>query len=196
MAIDALLDGPIPGENYTSDTKNYPWHRPPDIVDIDEAIQWSIENLTEEEAGFAMLSLVEAGTDIVTAADIFVTIGIAKGKWTPDFAILLAGPVARILEIMAKAYEVDYKLGLEKRGPRMTSAFLKAAREGRVEPVDMGGGEEAAPEAPAPFPAAAGGLMGAPTDALPAPEDEQMSMLGYGPEEEQPPMDTPIEEQQ
>lgn len=193
MAIDALLDGPIPGENYTSDTKNYPWHRPPDIVDIDEAIQWSIENLTEEEAGFAMLSLIEAGTDIVTAADIFVTIGIAKGKWTPDFAILLAGPVARVLEIMAKAYEVEYKLGLEKRGPRMTSAFLKAAREGRVEPVDMGG-EEAATEAP-PAPIAAGGLMGAPMAGLPAPEDEQMSMLGYGPEEE-PPMDTPIEEQQ
>lgn len=193
MAIDALLDGPIPGENYTSDTKNYPWHRPPDIVDIDEAIQWSIENLTEEDAGFAMLSLIEAGTDIVTASDIFVTIGIAKGKWTPDFAILLAGPVARILEIMAKAYEVDYKLGIEKRGPRMTSAFLKAAREGKVEPIEMGD-EETAPEAPAPI--AASGLMGAPMADLPAPEDEQMSMLGYGPDEEQPPMDTPIEEQQ
>lgn len=192
MAIDALLDGPIPGENYTSDTKNYPWHRPPDIVDIDDAIQWSMENLTEEDAGFAMLSLIEAGTDIVTAADIFVTIGIAKGKWTPDFAILLAGPVARILEIMAKAYEVDYKLGLEKRGPRMTSAFLKAAREGRVEPIEMAE-EEAAPDAPAPI--AAGGLMGAPMAGLPAPEDEQMSMLGYGPEDDQP-MDTPVEEQQ
>lgn len=191
MAIEALLDGPIPGENYTSDTKNYPWHRPPEIMDIDEAIQWSMENLTEEEAGFAMLSLIEAGTDIVTTADIFVTTGIAKGKWTPDFALLLAGPVTRILEIMAKAYEIDYSLGLDKRSPRMTSAFLKAAREGSIEPIEMAAEEGAEP---APAPAAVGGLMGAPVEGLPAPDDEQMSMLGYGPEE--PPMNPQIEEQQ
>ena len=29
---------PIPGANYTSDTRNYPWHRPSDITTYDEAV--------------------------------------------------------------------------------------------------------------------------------------------------------------
>ena len=37
---DKNFDAPIPGENYTAETKNYPWHRPPDIVDYDEAIDF------------------------------------------------------------------------------------------------------------------------------------------------------------
>ena len=36
-------NAPIPGANYTSDTRNYPWHRPPDITDVDEALEHIME---------------------------------------------------------------------------------------------------------------------------------------------------------
>ena len=31
----AQPSGPIPGENFTSDERNYPWHRPPEYTDMD-----------------------------------------------------------------------------------------------------------------------------------------------------------------
>ena len=31
-----MFDAPIAGENFTSDTRNYPWHRPPEITDYDD----------------------------------------------------------------------------------------------------------------------------------------------------------------
>ena len=41
MRTEPEFDGPIPGENFTSETKNYPWHRPPEITDYDEALEFA-----------------------------------------------------------------------------------------------------------------------------------------------------------
>ena len=105
--------GPIPGANYTSDTRNWPWHRPPDITDLDEAIEYVSLDLNESEDGLRYVAMMESGIPINAIADIIVTKGIGRGKWSPDFAILVAGPVARLLEITAKVYDVDYDLGLD-----------------------------------------------------------------------------------
>ena len=61
-------NAPIPGANYTSDTRNYPWHRPPDITDLDEALEYIMDRLTETDAGMRYMSLIEAGTPVTTSA--------------------------------------------------------------------------------------------------------------------------------
>ena len=37
-----------------------------------------------------------------------------QGYWTVDFGILLAGPIAKILTIIAKTFDVKYELGIEE----------------------------------------------------------------------------------
>lgn len=188
---DILFDAPIPGENYTSDTKNYPWHRPPEIDDLDAGIEYSMNALLDDEdMFFQYMAYLDGGLSVVTTTDIFVTMGIANGKWTPDFALLLAGPVSRILEIMAKAYGIDAELGLESGKAPPTSVFKNAARDGTLVPKEEVREEvEEALDIEPPT----GGLMGlgAPANTLiSAPEGEQMTMLGYGPEDdEEPPME-------
>ena len=59
------FDGPIPGENYTSDTKNYPWHRPPEYDDLDKAIEYIGKRLTNQEYAVGVLTMLEAGIPIV-----------------------------------------------------------------------------------------------------------------------------------
>jgi hypothetical protein len=119
---------PLPGENYLSDTKNYPWHRPPEITDMDEAIEKSLEKLTSEEGSIGVLTMLELGLDVATIADIFLTNAIGAGKWTPDFAILLAGPVAHIICLMAKGYGIEYDLGVDDTVKPKTAAFYKEVR--------------------------------------------------------------------
>jgi len=43
------FEAPIPGANFTADTRNYSWHRPPDLVDYDEAVGYMIDKIDEPE---------------------------------------------------------------------------------------------------------------------------------------------------
>jgi len=170
MALIQPIDGPIPGENFTSNTKNYPWHRPPEFTDIDDAIEYTIKKFRKKEAAFGLITMIEMGMDISTLTRTYVVNGIGQGRWTPDFAILLAGPVARIMMLMAKSYGVEYDLGIDDSLPP-TKVFLdfvgkvspqravEAAES--VEATDVAAPtEEPAGEAPTP---STGGFMSRPT---------------------------------
>lgn len=132
MAIDPnVMDGPIPGENFTSDTKNYPWHRPPEYTNLDDAIEASFKKLTGDEAAFGLLTMLEMGETVAELTETFLMSGIGAGKWTPDFAILMAGPVSHIIYLMAKGYGIDCDLGIDKKNKAPTTAFWKAAVKDR-----------------------------------------------------------------
>lgn len=161
---------PIPGANYTSDTRNYPWHRPPDITSMDKAIEYVTKDLNDGPDGFRYMSMLGAGIPVTMVTDFIVTKGIGRGKWAPDLGILSAGPIARLLMIMAKTYGVEYEVGTDEE-VSVTSAQtlrelsgdptlkLKKAKEEPEEEIDQG-------------------FMAV------APEEEQNSMLGYEQDED------------
>jgi hypothetical protein len=175
LAKPKIPSGPIPGANYTSDTRNWPWHRPPDITNLDEALEYLMTRLTETSAGKRYMSLISTGVKITTITDMVVTMGVGRGKFTPDFAILLAGPVARMLEIMAKTYDVEYDLGIDKKDTYTNAVtyreIYKLGLPEEESEEDQEVEEEEVSEEPQ-------GLMSAVS------EEEQSSMLGYDVEEE------------
>lgn len=135
MADINLFDGPIPGENYTSDTKNYPWHRPPEFTDFDKAIDMIGKKLLKEGAADSIVTMIELGIDVTTMAQMFLMSGVSQGKWTVDFALLLAGPVAHMICILCEMDGVDYDLGIgEKKKP--SAVFFK-----EIEKSKRGGNE-------------------------------------------------------
>lgn len=159
---------PIPGANYTSDTRNYPWHRPPDITDMDKVIEYVTKDLNDGPDAFRYMSMLGAGIPITMVTDFIVTKGIGRGKWSPDLALLSAGPIARLLMIMAKAYKIEFDIGTDEETSVTSSQTL----------IELGGGEilkpakfEEASEEPDE------GFMSV------APEEEQNSMLGYDEDE-------------
>ena len=123
-----FFDAPIPGENYTTDTKNFPWHRPPEYTLPDDAIQWSIERLLDDEYSMDYMTMLEMGFTVSDVARMFCMAGIMNGKWSVDIALLIAGPIAHILRIMARGYEIDYEMGYEK-APSPSFKTLKALAE-------------------------------------------------------------------
>lgn len=128
--IKSQLNGPIPGENFTSDTKNYPWHRPPDFDDLNDALEHSFKHLSKDRSAFGLLTMLDNGMTIVQATTAFVISGVGSGKWTPDYAMLMAGPIARFIEMMAESYNVKAELGLDPVNARfMTNAYFRAQQE-------------------------------------------------------------------
>mgnify|MGYP001579953190 FL=1 len=178
------FEAPIPGANLVADTRNYPWHRPPDLTDYDEAVAYMIDRITQEEQAELLYSLLEIKTPVTAIVSGLLMQAIAKGKFQIDLAILIAGPVARYIQIWADDEEYNYEMGITNPDRiRMTPTLLKVA----LGIID----EDADQQEPAPMAMPAGGLMGAPEDPVEgqASEDEQASMLGMM-------ADEPVEEEQ
>lgn len=135
MALLTPLDQPIPGENFTSDTKNYPWHRPPEHTDLNKAIEATIKHMTKRQAAFGLLTALESGVTISQAARALVVSGISSGKWTPDFAILMVGPIARIMQTMANGYGIKAELGIDP--DKDTPTFAAIEFDPDAEEIDM-----------------------------------------------------------
>jgi hypothetical protein len=179
------FNAPIAGANYTADIRNYPWHRPPDISNYDEGVDYLLGKLKEPETHELVFSMLDLDMPISTVVSTLMMQSISKGKFAIDLSILMAGPVARYISIIADSQNVKYDMGVgDADRIKITPTSLKMAL-GILEADEAEEIDEATEEAPAAVPE---GLMGAPELAqiTQASDDEQASMLGLNVEEEEP----------
>jgi hypothetical protein len=175
------FDGPIPGENFTSDVRNYPWHRPPDNTDYVQIVDRAIHKLNEPERTAFTIALLETGETIVDIVTGMTRIGVARGKMSIDMAILAAGPIARMIETIAEKAGIDYERGWEQEPRIVTAELLRAMGAKAGEDVDTSILEDTADVAQ--DDAEMMGLMAQGEDEAPA--DVQSEMLGDTPEDEE-----------
>lgn len=179
------IDAPVPGANLLADTRNYPWHRPPDITDYDEAVSYMISRISQEEQAELVYSLLQIDTTVTTVVSGLLMQSIAKGKIPIDLAILISGPVARYIEVLAQTNGYKYDMGTDTSDRvKITPTLLKMAM-GIVED-DEEEMEDTPEEVVSAMPE--GGLMGAPMDQdnMTASDEEQASMLGMDADSEEP----------
>ena len=179
------IDAPVPGANLLADTRNYPWHRPPDITDYDEAVSYMISRISQEEQAELVYSLLQIDTTVTTIVSGLLMQSIAKGKIPIDLAILISGPVARYIEVIAQTNGYKYDMGTDTSDRvKITPTLLKMAM-GIVEDDDEEM-EDTPEEVVSAIPE--GGLMGAPMDQdkMTASDEEQASMLGMDADSEEP----------
>jgi len=180
-----MFDAPVAGANYAADTRNYPWHRPPEITEYDEGVDYLLEKLNDTETHELVFSLLEIETSVSTVVSTLMMQGISRGKFPIDLAILMAGPVARYISIIADGEAIKYDMGVgDEDRIRITPTALKVA----LGIIDDEAPEEAPEE---PTEEAVGGLMGAPSvdEISAASEDEQAAMLGLTADEEEAPVE-------
>tara|TARA_R110002096_G_scaffold73327_4_gene173960 strand:- start:1843 stop:2412 length:570 start_codon:yes stop_codon:yes gene_type:complete len=174
-----MFDAPIAGANYASDTKNYPWHRPPDIVSYDEGVDYMITKINEPESLELVFSLLKIDTKVATVVTSLLMQAISRGKYSIDLAILMAGPLARYIGIIADEQNIKFDMGVgDKDRIKITPTSLKLAL-GIVDDDEEPTAPDEVVEESTPMPE--GGLMGAPTDTemtAAASDDEQSEMLG------------------
>lgn len=170
------FDGPIPGENFTAEVKNYPWHRPPDEIDFVRIVDKSIKKMATKERTGLILSALESGETILDFVAGTARVSVGNGRLPIDMAILAAGPIARYIESLAEAAGIEYERGWEQDPAMLTPGKLRAYG-GTVEEVEERQAEETSETDDD-----GSGLMGVPSNI--ATEDEQAAMLGFTGEEE------------
>ena len=65
---EAALMAAVPGQSLTDYPKNYPWERPPEMTDPNEAIKFHIDRIADEDVIDNVLDLLEFGIPAKTLA--------------------------------------------------------------------------------------------------------------------------------
>jgi hypothetical protein len=155
------FDGPIPGQSLTGAPKAYPWERPPEVTDPEQAIELHITRLNNEEKIEAILEMLQMGIDVKTLTEGIARAGVANGVHSIDIGLLVAPVIHEFIVSIAEEAGVEFDEGLEDKSKKARGrdavekakaevALEKAlqARKGPKAATPTQDLEMAAPEAP------------------------------------------------
>ena len=106
---EAALMAAVPGQSLTDYPKNYPWERPPEITDPNDAIKFHIDRIADEDVIDNVLDLLEFGIHAKTLSESMMTAAVGSGIHSIDVSLIIE-PIVR--DFMMKAADmagVNYK---------------------------------------------------------------------------------------
>jgi hypothetical protein len=104
-----VFNGPIPGESLTSEPGNYPWEQPPLHVDPMDALEYHMEQLTDETVTDNVLEMIDLGVPVSVVADTMLSSAIMNGIHTVDVKMLLQPVIFMQLKALADVAGIEYK---------------------------------------------------------------------------------------
>ena len=163
----------IPGENLTVNGKNYPWHKPPQYAEFDDAFEFFADTILGDPKRLSSLSLLASnGLSALTITQTLLIQAVGAGKISPDMSILIAGPVYKTLTKMLTALNVRHLTGYDTQEEMAdylkymeSKQYLKdmeASKKYKLTKEQQDEMERITDEAMEEIPE--GGLMGAPTN--------------------------------
>jgi len=137
---------PLPGENWTSDRSNYPWHMPPEYTDVDVALDKLSDVITDFETATGFLVLAEMGVPLYRIASTVLMAGVSSGKWNIDLALLMAGPLTKMIEMICIGFDVPYDTGLSDKPVKFNTGAFFTGGTPQVNDAGLQGLKDAMPD--------------------------------------------------
>ena len=107
------FERPIPGQSLTTEPKNAPYERPPEISNPVEALDAHIENLLKPGAMEDVLYFLEYGIDLVTLVQGILRGAVIEGIHSIDVSLIIAPVIHEYIKGFADAADLDYDEGFE-----------------------------------------------------------------------------------
>jgi hypothetical protein len=142
-----MIQAPIPGQSLTTPPGNFPYERPPEINDPEEAIQMHLTRLNNSEMRSDILDALELDVSVRELTEGILRSAVAEGIHSIDTSLIVAPVVHEFIRLVATEEGVEFDEGLvdkkeeEKRtkavtvakAKKMLSKFLKENPEEKVE---------------------------------------------------------------
>jgi len=127
------FSAPIPGQSLTTEPKAYPWERPPEINDPEEAIQMHLKRLMRPDVLEAALDAMELGdVDVHTLTKGIMRGAVANGIHSIDVALIAAPVVHEYLRQAADSFGIQVDDGFEDKAAeemrKQSQIALRAAK--------------------------------------------------------------------
>lgn len=104
----SMLRAPIPGMSLTTEPGNRPWENPPQLVSVDEAIEFYAEKILDPDKADAILDAMDQEISIEVMADTITTSAVMDGIHTIDVSVLVTPVIQEMLRYVGDLNEVEY----------------------------------------------------------------------------------------
>lgn len=114
-----MFEAPIPGQSLTSAPKKYPYERPPEISDPEDAIKMHLSRLSKKDKVQDILDILEVDKDLVSVVDLtqgLLRSAVAEGIHSIDVSLSIAPVIHEYIKGLAEDAGIDYEEGLENKG--------------------------------------------------------------------------------
>ena len=102
-----MFDAPLPGQSLTTTPKNYPWERPPEMSNLNKAIDYYMEKLSSEETIDNLLEMLELKTPVTAMVNAITTVGVMQGLHSVDVKLLVSPMIHEYIRAIGKRAQVD-----------------------------------------------------------------------------------------
>ena len=111
VQLEPELDAPIPGMSLTHELGNRPWQSPPEMVTVEDAIDYYIPRIGNPKSISQVLALLESGAPLTNIAETMTLVGTMEGKHTVDVAVLVNPIIVEYLKGIGDVTNTPYTLG-------------------------------------------------------------------------------------
>lgn len=109
-----MFPNPIPGEHMTTDKSAYRWHKPAQISDFDDTIEYFVDKvLSKKKSIESLVQMAGTGINLVNMVQMIGTTMVMGGVIHPRLALLSAGPMYKLLKDMFDVGGVSYLSGFD-----------------------------------------------------------------------------------
>jgi len=105
----SLLDAPIPGQSLTDQPKNWPWENPPDMADPEEATQYYINKLADEEIMDDLTVLLGSDMPLAPFVKTLLTMGVMNGLHSIDVSMIIAPVIHAFIKAAMTSYGIEVR---------------------------------------------------------------------------------------
>ena len=106
---EAALMAAVPGQSLTDYPKNYPWERPPEIVDPNDAIKYHIDRVSDESNIDNVLDVLEFGIPAKILSEAMMSGAVASGIHSIDVSLIIEPIVRDFIMKAADMAGIEYK---------------------------------------------------------------------------------------
>tara|TARA_R110002126_G_scaffold73696_2_gene183746 strand:- start:228 stop:746 length:519 start_codon:yes stop_codon:yes gene_type:complete len=101
----------IPGQSLTAEPRNAPYENPPEMTKPEDAIEWHLDRLTEEDRLDALVDALELGLDVVTLTEGLLRGAVMDGRHGVDVSLIIAPVIHEFIKSTADKAGVEYEEG-------------------------------------------------------------------------------------
>ena len=119
------FDSPIPGQSLTDEPGKWSFEKPPQIVEIDDAIAFVVEKTEgNPSAKQEFVKQMLSGMPIESIVNTISLAGFAEGMWSPDIAEMIKLPLASYFMGIAEDANIEVALFNSNEDDGMTDETL------------------------------------------------------------------------
>jgi hypothetical protein len=107
----------IPGQSLTSKLGQYPWQRPAEYTNVDDAMEFYAARIMNPVFRDQIAETMELGVPITSIANALQGNGVMMGKHTIDVGVLILPVIMEMLAYIGDEEGVDYVMGTELEDP-------------------------------------------------------------------------------